>query len=187
MATQLINAHCPFDYAIFKDVVCTIGVYDGVHIGHRKIIGDTITRAKELEKRSVIITFSIDPDEIYHPDRLEKLMSNETRLKELTKLGANSVAVLPFDAEFGNLEPLQFLAKIFRKFPPSEVHVGVDFGFGNKASGNIEDMRAWGERYNMRVVGHDLLEYEGSPVTSTRIRRLLSVGNTSEANLLLGR
>ncbi len=185
MASQLINAHCPFDYAIFKDTICTIGVYDGVHIGHRKIIGDTIERAKSLNKRSVIITFSIDPDEIYHKDRLHKLMTNDERLKALTKLGADAVAVLPFDAEFGKLEPLQFLSKIFRRFPPLEVHVGVDFGFGSKASGSIKDMSEWGERYNMKVVGHELLEFDGEVVTSTRIRKLLEAGEVDRANELL--
>ena len=186
MASQLINAHCPFDYAIFKDSVCTIGVYDGVHIGHRKIIADTIDRAKKLGKRSIIITFSIDPDEIYHPKRLEKLMSNDERLKALTKLGADSIAVLPFDEEFGDVTALQFLAKIFRKFPPREVHVGIDFGFGNKAAGNVETMRQWGENYGMVVVGHDLLEVGGKPVTSTRIRLLLSDNKIEEAKSLLG-
>lgn len=184
--SQIVNAHCPFDYALFGDAVCTIGVFDGVHIGHRKIIADTIEDAKARGKRSIIITFSVDPDEIYNPDRLDKLMSNDTRLKTLATLGASSVAVLPFDEEFGRLDPMQFLSKVFLKFPPCAIHVGCDFRFGCKASGDGDTLIEWAKKRGCDVVLHDLLVDGGLPVTSTRIRRLKSEKRLDEANHLLG-
>ena len=186
MQSQIVNAHCPFDYALFKDAVCAIGVFDGVHLGHRFIINEAIQDAKSRETRCVIVTFSVDPDELFKGDKFQKLQTNAHRLNVLATLGANSVAVLPFDEEFSQLTPLQFLAKIFRKFTPAAIHVGSDFHFGAKAEGDVEILKTWASKNNCDVVSHDLLESDGQKVSSTRIRKLLNQGNNAEANALLG-
>ena len=186
MQSQIVNAHCPFDYALFKDAVCAIGVFDGVHLGHRFIINEAIQDAKNRGTRCVIVTFSVDPDELFKGDKFQKLQTNAHRLNVLATLGANSVAVLPFDEEFSQLTPLQFLAKIFRKFTPASIHVGSDFHFGARAVGDVETLKTWASKNNCDVVSHDLLESDGQKVSSTRIRKLLNQGNNAEANALLG-
>ena len=182
----IVNAHCPFDYALFKDAVCVIGVFDGVHIGHRHLISRAIDKAKEIGKRCVIITFSVDPEEIFCPNKLKKLQTNDERFKKLASLGANSVAVLPFDKDFASLSPLQFLAKIFRKFPPAFIFVGSNFRFGKNAEGDVEVLKAWADKNDVGVCAVDLLEFDGESVSSTRIRNLLKNKNEKEANKLLG-
>ncbi len=186
MQSQIVNAHCPFDYALFKDAVCAIGVFDGVHLGHRFIINEAIEDAKRRGKRCVIVTFSVDPDELFKGENFQKLQTNAHRLNVLATLGANSVAVLPFDEEFSKLTPLQFLAKIFRKFTPCSIHVGSDFRFGAKAEGDVETLREWAQKNGCDVIAHDLLQIDGQKVSSTRIRNLLNEGNDAEANELLG-
>ena len=186
MKSQIVNAHCPFDYALFKDAVCAIGVFDGVHLGHRFIINEAIQDAKNRETRCVIVTFSVDPDELFRGEEFQKLQTNAHRLNVLATLGANSVAVLPFDEEFAKLTPLQFLAKIFRKFTPASIHVGSDFHFGAKAEGDVETLKGWASKNDCDVFAHDLLEIDGQKVSSTRIRNLLTEGKDEEANELLG-
>lgn len=187
MPCSIVNAHCPFDYALFNDAVCAIGVFDGVHVGHQFIINEAIKEAKEAGKYCVIITFSVDPDELFHPERLHKLQTNNERLLALADMGADSVAVLPFDEEFASQNPMQFLQRIFRKFPPYSIHVGNDFKFGAKTEGNVDVLKEWSKLSGTKIEPHDLYIVDGEPVTSTRIRKLLEDGNIDEANKLLGK
>lgn len=186
MSSAVINVHCVYDYAIFRDSCVCMGVFDGVHLGHRYIIQKCIDEARQLGKRTVITTFSKDPDEICGDKSIYKLQSNFDRFDALANLGADSVAVLPFDEEFAALSPEQFLAKAFLKNTPYSLHVGKNFRFGNNASGDIDTIRAWAKKYNMKVEVSDLLEIDGSPVSSTRIRQLISDGRNDEALTLLG-
>lgn len=185
MSSPIVNAHCVFDYALFGDAVCPMGVFDGVHQGHKFVIGEALKEAKEQGKRCVIITFSVDPDELFHPDRLHKLQTNNERLLALAELGADSVAVLPFDAEFAAQNPMQFLQRIFRKFPPYSIHVGSDFRFGAKAEGTVDTLREWSKLSGTKIEAHNLFEIDGAPVTSTRIRLLLEDEKPEEAKKLL--
>ena len=186
MTSQIVNAHCPFDYALFKDAVCVMGVFDGVHLGHRKLINFAIGQAKSLSKRCIIITFNIDPDEIFDSSHLEKIMKNSDRLKMLSELGADSVAVLPFDEEFAALLPLQFLSKIFLQNTPYSLHIGENFHFGKNTSGDISTLRIWAQKNKMEVHVHELLKVDSIPVSSTRIRQLIDENQTDKANLLKG-
>ena len=186
MPSQIVNAHCPFDYALFRDAVCAVGVFDGVHLGHRFLINEAIQDAKSRGTRCVIVTFSIDPDELFKGKDFHKLQTNAHRLNMLATLGADSVAVLPFDEEFSKMKPMQFLAKIFRKFPPASIHVGKDFRFGQKAEGDLSTLKDWAQKNNCDIVAHDLLKVDGEDVTSTRIRKLIKNNQESEANKLLG-
>lgn len=187
MTCSIVNAHCPFDYALFKDAVCAMGVFDGVHLGHQFLINEALKEAREQDKYCVIITFSVDPDELFHPERLHKLQSNNERLLALAQSGADSVAVLPFDEEFASQNPMQFLQRIFRKFPPYSLHVGADFRFGAKAEGTVETLYEWSKLSGTKIEAHDLLKVDDEVVTSTRIRKALEADDSDEANKLLGK
>ncbi len=186
MSCSIVNAHCPFDYALFGGAVVAMGVFDGVHVGHRYLIDQAKADAEENNCRCVVVTFSVDPDELFNPEKLHKLQSNAHRLNALAELDVDSVAVLPFDEEFASQNPMQFLQRIFRKFPPLSIHVGKDFRFGANAEGDVEVLKAWSVLSGTRIVAHDLLEVNGEPVTATRIRHLLEEGNNAQANELLG-
>lgn len=170
---------------LLQGCACSFGVFDGVHEGHRFIIGRAAEAARELGASCVVITFDRDPDELFHADRLKKLMSNEERLSVLASLDVDAVAVLPFTREFAAQTPSGFLAATFGDAVPASLHVGKDFRFGAKASGGIADLAAWGSSRGMRAFGHELLLEDGTPVTSTRIRKLLSEGKVEAAADLL--
>lgn len=176
-----------FDRSFFKGSSCAFGVFDGVHVGHRYLLAQACETAGKTGGVSVALTFDIDPDEVFHPTRLKKLMTNEERLAMLTQTGVDVVAVLPFTPSFSALGPEAFLEATFDGSAPAFLHVGYDFKFGARAAGTVKELDAWGGIAGTRIVAHDLKSEDGAPVTATRIRLLLGEGNIAEANRLLDR
>lgn len=187
MATVISKADPAYDPAFLAGASVAFGVFDGVHEGHRFIIGEAANTAREEDARSAVITFDIDPDELFAPDRLKKLMTNETRIAKLAELDVDAVVVLPFSREFAAQAPEDFLEACFGGGVPSHIHIGRDFHFGRRAVGNVDSLRAWGAERGMAVHGHELLAEGGRPVSATRVRGLLAEGAVREANELLGR
>lgn len=167
--------------------VCVFGVFDGVHRGHSYLIEEAIQDARRLKSSAAILTFDIDPDEIFAPRRLVKLMTNEERLETLSKFDVDSVIALPFDRDFAALSPGRFLDTILMKALPLSLHVGRNFRFGSKAEGDITLLEAWGSEVGMKVYGHELLTYFDMPISATRIRECLSLHDFADADLMLGR
>lgn len=171
---------------VLEGAVCAFGVFDGLHLGHQYIIEQAQKHARAINAPLVIITFAQDPDEMFNPQGLKKLMSNERRLAQLDAFTSATVLVLPFSKAFFALAPVVFLEKVFGQNVPAALHIGSDFRFGQRASGTIDDLRHWGASRGMEVLGYDLFCYEGEPVTATRIRKLLAENAIKEANKLLG-
>lgn len=176
-----------FDATLFKGASCAFGVFDGVHIGHRFIIGEALSGKRDAGAPVCIITFDIDPDELFRPSSLKKLMGNDARIAELAALPVDAVAVLPFTQAFAALDPLSFLEYAFCGHVPASVHVGRDFRFGSHAAGTVADLMAWGAPNGMQVCAYELLVQDGETVSSTRIRHLLKTGEVRAAADLLGR
>lgn len=173
------------DRSFFHNSCCAIGVFDGIHKGHQYLLGQVRSQAKTEGTRSVAITFSIDPDEILREEPLKKLMENDVRLSKLARSGIDAVAVLPFNKEFAMMEPNPFLDWIFQDQLPCSIHVGTNFRFGRKAVGDIDLLKNWGEMHNVGIFDHELLTYDGIPISSTRIRKLIADNRDIEAALLL--
>ena len=189
--------------------VLSVGVFDGVHLGHRALIAATCERAAKRGARPVVVTFDRDPDELFCRDGADgaddadgaafgnaafgKLLSNEERLGILSALvGASAPAgralVLPASPDVLALPPTVFLDALARICEPLELHVGAGFRFGAKAAGTLADVRAWGAPRGLSAVEHALVERGGAPVTSTRIRALLRDGDVdAAAGLCAGR
>lgn len=172
--------------SILADAACAFGVFDGVHKGHRFIIDKALQDAASKGVPCVIITFAQDPDELFRPDGLKKLMTNERRLAKLDTLGAACVLALPATKDFFALTPQDFMESVFSNNVPASIHVGKDFRFGSRALGDVKQLEAWGASRGMDVCGYDLFALDGAPVTSTRIRSLLASCDIAEANNLLG-
>lgn len=171
---------------IISSASCSFGVFDGVHKGHRYVIDKSCEAAHADSCASVILTFDIDPDEMFAPEKVGKLMSNEDRIAMLASLGVDAVVTFPFTREFASQDPMTFLSTSFAGGLPSSLHVGSDFRFGAKAAGCMDDLEQWGSEVGVCVRGYELLSEEGEPVSSTRIRHLLGEGKIEEANELLG-
>lgn len=174
-----------FQSELAGSVAC-LGVFDGLHRGHAYLIGQTRAHAELAHVRSLIVTFDIDPDELFHRDTLKKLLPNDARIEALLQMPVDAVLVLPFTSEFAALPPETFLAACLEPLRLTGLHVGSDFRFGARASGTVRTLEDWGEAHGVAVVGHELLDAEGLPITSTRIRAALSEGDVGEANGLLG-
>ena len=183
---KVYRADETFDRSLLAGASVAFGVFDGVHRGHQFLIDETCATACESGGISAVLTFDIDPDERFHPDRLKKLMSNEQRIKELAQTGVDAVVVLPFTIEFASQEPAAFLDSLFKGAVPYAMHVGSDFRFGARASGEVANLESWAAHYGMHVYAHDLKSADGKPITATRIRLLLADGKCEQAIALLG-
>jgi riboflavin kinase/FMN adenylyltransferase len=169
--------------------VCAIGVFDGVHRGHRHLISQMVEAAHALDLPSVIVTFDIDPEELFLTGGMhDKLLSNDERVELLASLGATHVQVITFDERLSSLAPDAFCDEVLARFmEPVQVHVGEDFRFGAGAAGTAGDLKAWGAGHRCTCVTHPLYRLRDGFVTATRIRGLLASGEVIEAGVLLGR
>ena len=113
MAAVISRNDPAFDEALLDRASVAFGVFDGVHEGHRFIIGEAVNTAREEGRASAVITFDIDPDEVFAADRLKKLMTNEARIAKLAELDVDAVVVLPFSREFAAQSPEDFLDACF--------------------------------------------------------------------------
>lgn len=175
-----------FDYGCFAGSSCAFGVFDGLHLGHRYLIESACATARDAGARSMAITFDIDPDEVFHPERLKKLMRNADRLQALADSGVDDVIVLPFTPEFYSLGPNEFLDVTFPQGAPAHLHVGEDFRFGARAAGTVETLLEWGATAPCAIHAHSLVSADGKPITATRIRLLLLDCDIDGATKLLG-
>lgn len=162
-----------------------IGVFDGCHLGHESLIESCVRDANTNEGKSVIITFDIDPDELFSSD-LKKIMSNDQRLACLGEFGADSILAIAFNDKTASIMPADFLDIVFKSNLPRSIHVGSDFRFGKKKLGDIDMLAQWCDANGVELHVHDLVKKDGQLVKSTRIRDLLKNGDIEEANLMLG-
>lgn len=172
---------------LFDGCSLAFGVFDGFHVGHQFLIEETISHARKEFTHSVILTFDKDPDEVFRKEGFKKLCSNEERIRLLSESGVDAVAVLPFTEWLSRFDPLSFMEYAFQQCYPESIHVGVDFRYGYKGAGTVDDLRFWAERTGTVICPYKLHFFRGAPVTATRIRSMLDAGSVPSAALLLNR
>lgn len=172
----------------WKSVVA-IGVFDGVHIGHRKIIGKTIKKAGLIKAKAIVLTF--DPHPLYklHPEkRPPRLMSLAHKLRLFEELGVDICLIVRFDRHFAKTEPEVFIKDILvDKLNAAGIFVGSDFRFGRGKKGSLADLRAFGKKYKFFVRGIRPVKQNGITASSSLLRKIISEGNLSLAQKLLKR
>src|SRR6201989_2295423 len=158
--------------------VATIGVFDGVHRGHQRIIGraEQIARGRHLPV--AVITFDPHPDEVIRPGSHPPLLSTPRRRAELLAgLGADAVCVLPFNLEFSRLSPDEFVRVVLsERLHAAAVVVGENFRVGHKGTGGVPMLAQLGEKYDFTAEGVPLLVDDGVTISSTYIREQLEGG-----------
>ena len=169
--------------------VVTIGVFDGVHRGHQRIVARAAQIGSERDLPVVVITFDPHPDEVIRPGSHPPFLCSARRRGELlASLGAEAVCVLPFTLEFSRLDPDEFVRIVLvEQMHAAAVVVGEDFRFGHKAAGDVALLAKLGEKYDFTTEGMPLLVEDGATVSSTSIRLLLEAGDVAAAAKLLGR
>lgn len=169
--------------------IAAVGVFDGVHLGHQALVRDAVLLARARGVTSVVVTFDRDPDQIVSPaTAAPQLLDLDQKLSFLSGLGPDAVTVVPFTAALANTAPLVFLDEVLLDaMEPVTVVVGADFRFGHRAEGDVGTLVRYGADHGFTVVAHDLVCADGLPITSTRIRSLVSDGDVRTAARLLGR
>ena len=165
--------------------VVTIGVFDGVHRGHQRIIARTAGTAASLELPMVVITFDPHPAEVIRPGSHPTLLCTPDRRAELLDgQGADAVLLLPFTLEFSRLGPEEFVHEVLvDRLHTAAVVVGENFTFGHRAAGDVALLAELGEKYDFTAEGLPLLADDGITVSSSDIRQKLAAGDVAGAVL----
>jgi riboflavin kinase/FMN adenylyltransferase len=167
-----------------------VGVFDGVHLGHQRILERASGIARARRVRSVVLSFDPHPDLVLSPrfEAMAPLTPLPEKRERLEALGASELEVLPFTRELASLAPEEFVDRaLVARYHPVALVVGENFALGRGRAGNVQRLREIGAARGFDVVPVPLLELDGAPVSSTRIRALLAEGRVAEAARLLGR
>ncbi|MCS7013612.1 MAG: bifunctional riboflavin kinase/FAD synthetase [Chloroherpetonaceae bacterium] len=168
----------------------TIGAFDGVHLGHRHLLGRLLGRAKSEGLRSVVITFEPHPRTIVaKPESkpLRLLSTPEEKIALLSTLEIDTLIVVEFTKAFSELSPEAFVEEILlREFGLSAMVIGYDHGFGKDRKGTMQTLLQLSQQHGFTMEVVEEFSLDGRHISSSQIRALVAAGQLSEANLLLG-
>lgn len=178
-----------------EGTVVTIGAYDGVHLGHRAVIGEVMERAAARGSRSAVVTFDRHPAQVIRPDSAPLLLTDlDQKLELLAATGVDYTLVVHFDEERSRETAEHFVESVLVGcLATREVVVGEDFHFGHRRAGDVALLEDMGGRLGFEVCGHKLVGPDGraarddAQVSSTAIRRALHEGRLADATSMLGR
>jgi riboflavin kinase / FMN adenylyltransferase len=172
----------------FKNTVITIGTFDGVHMGHQKIINALQQECEKINGKSVIITFHPHPRKIVQPDKpLQLINTLDEKISLLEKTGIDHLVIVPFDTTFSEQTADEYIENfLIKNFHPSSIIIGYDHHFGKGRTGNYKllERRAAFLNYNLIEIPQQVLNEIA--VSSTKIRNALLKSDISTANELLG-
>lgn len=166
-----------------------VGVFDGLHLGHQRILERMRVRADEAGGARVVVSFDPHPDVVLSKSfqALPPLTPLPEKRARLAALGVERFEVLPFTRELAALSPEAFVERhLIEPYAPAALVVGENFALGRGRAGNVPRLREIGSRMGFEVEAVPLLQLEGAAVTSTRIRELLNTGDVAAAARLLG-
>ncbi|XRE43088.1 FMN adenylyltransferase [Tenacibaculum discolor] len=180
--------HSIFDLTPSQKTMVTIGTFDGVHIGHQKIIEKLVSEAKASDKKSVLLTFFPHPRMVLQKDVSIKLINTiDERAQHLEKLGLDYLIIHPFSREFSRLTALDFVRDILvNQLNISKLIIGYDHHFGKNREGNIEQLTEYSHLYDFTVEEIPAQDIDEVSVSSTKIRKALANGHLKTANNYLG-
>lgn len=167
--------------------VAATGFFDGVHIGHRKIIETLVDCARERNEQSLILTFHPHPRVVLQNEafKLRLLSSSEEKLRKLQGMGVDRVEVLPFTKELAAVDTAGYLKLLSNLYDVSCIVLGYDNRIGSDQI-SAEETAELAQSFGMKAVVVPAEEYEGSAVSSTRIRNSLETGDVESASAMLG-
>ncbi|MFA5096865.1 MAG: riboflavin biosynthesis protein RibF [Candidatus Omnitrophota bacterium] len=164
----------------FNKPVVAMGVFDGVHRGHRAILKAAVKKARRIGGVSMALTFWP------HPQKEGMLYSLEHRLRLIAAMGIDACVVINFSRHFAGIKAEDFLKDILAdKIKAAYVYVGRDFRFGCRARGDLALLQRAGERYGFKARGLDIMKAGGTAISSTLIRGLIRKGELKKAKRLL--
>jgi len=172
--------------------VLTIGNFDGVHIGHQRIIRLAVEKARQLQGQCVAMTFTPHPQEILRPGQVSSLRitTDEEKIELLERLGVDVLIEQPFDRDFAAMLPQEFFEKVICQTVRAEsIVIGYDFGFGKDRQGSIQTLFELSKKQGIELTQVPVQTLESSRsevISSSRVREFLLKGQIESANALLG-
>ena len=174
------------DFQIDECTAVTLGNFDGVHLGHQKLIETVKEYAKRDKMKSVVFSFSPHPVAFFgKKGHFNTMLSNEEKYFVLEKLGLDILIQYPFTREFANMEPESFIDLLIDKTKCKVLVVGENYCFGKDRTGNYHTLKEIGERKGILVIAIPSVKMGGVRVSSTRIRELIKDGKMEEILKLL--
>ncbi|WP_299333470.1 bifunctional riboflavin kinase/FAD synthetase [uncultured Psychroserpens sp.] len=183
-----MNQHLNSNPDINEASVITIGTFDGVHIGHQKIIQRLINTGKSKNLKSVVLTFFPHPRMVIQPDFDIKLLNTiEERREILLKFGIDQLVIKTFNMDFANLSAYDYVKTILvDELNAKHIIIGYDHHFGKNRTANIDDLRLFGKEFGFTVEEISVQDIKDVAVSSTKIRQSLKDGDIQTANAYLG-
>ena len=166
----------------------TIGTFDGVHIGHQKVLSNLINSAKKDNATAVLLTFFPHPRMVLQKDANIKLINTiDERIKLLEKTGLETLVIHEFTKDFAEKTALDFVKNVLvDDLKISKLIIGYDHRFGKNREGNFEQLSAFGKTFGFEVSKIPQQEIDHITISSTKIRKAIELGNIEEANRYLG-
>jgi riboflavin kinase / FMN adenylyltransferase len=174
---------------IARPTVITLGVFDGLHLGHQLIMKTVVERARALSAVPTVITFEPHPRAVLHPESAPPLLQTfDQKIEALSVLGIEQTIVIHFDQAFSQIRAKDFLREtVTDRLHAKAVYLGKGFAFGHNREGNIELLRKVGAELGFLADEVPEVRLRGRRIGSTRIRQLLQQGRVNLARRMLGR
>jgi len=179
--------HSLTEYNSKQKSIITIGTFDGVHLGHKKILQRILNNSGD-NIETVVITFAQHPRTVLQSEfNIKLLTTTEEKISELEKVGINNLLILEFNSEFSNLSGEEFVKNILvDKLNIQKIIIGYDHKFGKNRSSDIHDLINFGKTYHFDVEQISAEELNEITISSTKIRKAIQEGSIELANQYLG-
>jgi riboflavin kinase/FMN adenylyltransferase len=177
------------DLLLNKGTIITIGTFDGVHLGHKKILNQLIEKKTQCDLDTLVFTFDPHPRKVLFPEQKDLKLINNTKEKVelLDNLGIDHVLVYPFNKSFSEINPEDYISKILvEQLKAKCIIVGYDHRFGKNREGGLDLLMHFSEKYNYEVVEIKAEDINSINISSTQIRKAIEAGNIELANQFLG-
>lgn len=177
------------DFKALENAVVTIGTFDGVHIGHQKILTHLKECAKKINGETVLLTFYPHPRLIINPDddSLRLINDIEEKVSRLSELDIDHLIITPFSRDFSNQTPEEYISNVLvGKLGIKKIVIGYDHHFGKDRKGSLKDLQQYADIFDYSVEQIPEQDINDVAVSSTRIRLALITGDINTANLYLG-
>jgi len=169
-------------------VTIALGTFDGIHMGHQKIISRAVDVAKQIGGTSVVFTFSNHPLSIIAPERCPlQLVTQDEKAELIAELGVDILLTLPFTTQFLHISAAEFINLALMSLDPKHIVVGPNYFFGHKRMGTPEILRQAGKSSGFEVEIHPAVHVNDKMVSSTLIRQLVAKGHVDKIPPFLGR
>lgn len=178
------------DVCGLQGAVVALGTFDGVHLGHQKVMRTALAEAAKGHHKAVVVTFSAHPFSVLCPEKEPlRLATAAQKIQYIADVGMDGLVILPMTPQLLAESPADFCQQLVTYIQPSAVVVGANFTYGAKAAGNTETLKEYMQERGIPVIVLNLLERPGraTPISSTVIRKLVTMGHMETATALLGR